>query len=104
MVKDLSKKFKGSPYDSSGMPLAANKVDMDKKEDVAKATVHDKYVAPRPLFTDSDPDFQPEPKRTKVDPAKFNSAIELPKKAEPSVKKEEKAADTDDFLKKLKDA
>jgi len=71
------KKFAASPYDSAGMPLGAVTADMDVKEDVAKTTVHDVYEAPLPLFSDDDPVFQPELKRTKYNPALNNTAIQV---------------------------
>lgn len=81
MVKDLSKKFKDSPYDAAGMPLGCETVDYDKKEDVAKSTVKDKVVEPV-TFNDveydhsvSEAEWQ---KRTKFNPALNNTAIQFP--------------------------
>lgn len=70
--------YKDSPYDASGMPLATETVDYDKKEDVAKLTVKDKYVEPLPLFSDDDDFHEKEIERRKFNPALNNTAIEVP--------------------------
>lgn len=75
MAKDP---YKNSAYDASGMPLGAEQIDYDVKEDVAKATVKDKYQPPLPLFSDKDDFEEPEIKRTKFNPALNNTAIQFP--------------------------
>lgn len=76
MTKDP---YKDSPYDSAGMPLSVDQVDYDKKEDVAKGSVKDKYVAPENIaaleFEDPNPLHR---KNLLVDRANFNSAVDLP--------------------------
>lgn len=79
--KDLSKKFKGSPYDASGMPLGCETVDNDKKEDVAAKTVKSKVVEPVNVadidfdHSVTEADWQ---KRTKYNPVLNNTAIQTP--------------------------
>lgn len=70
--------YKNSAYDASGMPLDTEYVDYDKKDDVAKASVKDKYVAPLPLFSDDDEYEEPKLKRTHFNPALNNTAIQFP--------------------------
>lgn len=70
--------YKDSPYDASGMPLGADTVDYDVKEDVAAKTVFDKPVETISLV---DMDYTPRPIDEKLLPKKlkksdFNSAIE----------------------------
>lgn len=70
--------YKDSPYDASGMPLATTTADYDNVDEVAQATVKDKPVE----FPESinDIDYEPAPidpkLLRKIDPKKWNSAIE----------------------------
>lgn len=75
---DFEKKWKNSPYDTAGMPLGAETVDYDKKDDVAQATVKDRYVEPRPLFSDEDEFEEKKIERTKYNPVLNNTAIQTP--------------------------
>lgn len=75
---NFDRKFKGSPYDTAGMPLGAETVDYDKKDDVAQSTVKDKYIEPLPLFSDSDEFQEKHIKRRKYNEALNNTAIQLP--------------------------
>lgn len=72
------KKFEKSPYDSAGMPLGAETVDYDKKDDVAQSMVKDKYVEPIPLFSDDDEFQEKHITRRQYNEALNNTAIQLP--------------------------
>jgi len=73
--------YKDSPYDASGMPLGAETVDYDNKDEVAKHTVKDKA----PEFVSlADQDFDHSvaehdwQKRTTFNEALNNTAIQFP--------------------------
>lgn len=71
--------YKDSPYDASGMPLATETVDYDKKEDVAKATVKDKVEEFPTSINDIDytpAEIDPKLVRSNIKKKNFNSAIE----------------------------
>lgn len=71
--------YRHSPYDAAGMPLGAETIDYDNKEDVAQHTVKDKVIEPVNLNDASASYTEPKLKnRTPVNPANFNSAIEVP--------------------------
>lgn len=75
MAKDP---YKNSPYDASGMPLGAETVDYDNKDEVAKHMVKDKYEAPLPAFSDDDDFHEKKLDRPKYNPVLNNTAIQTP--------------------------
>lgn len=76
---DLNKRWKNSPYDEHGMPLGAEYVDYDNKDDVAQATVKDKPITNYDDTLAAATEEYEEPKidRKEPNPADFNSAIEV---------------------------
>ena len=83
---DLNKRWKNSPYDEHGMPLGAEYVDYDNKDDVAQATVKDKPITNYDDTLAAATEEYKEPKidRKEPNPADFNSAIEVKGHKHPS--------------------